>query len=590
MMYNIFIIIITILLNLLNFTYSSANDDIFLNWFQDQFHEIIDDAVYIDNINGTIPKYLKGNYIHVGPSVKYTNDMNYTNYIDAFGRVTCWKFDNDNKLSFKSSIIKSSLWNSSIIENNINELTIARHITQEKTNPITKPGVFDLLNMDNTDVNVFQFPNQDSFITFTDFYASNEIDLESLRTLGSSPILGDTPTGTFFSGSHPGKYIDTVSGEIYLINWLGSKTIHGSKLYIYKMGNDRIRKVIGSVDIDFEPYSIHSIVVVEHYVVVIVGPVAIDFMKTGVTLCLSCSIEDHMKDQPTKLFIFDILNSNSEDDDNTDVKPINEYTINPSFFVFHYINTQLIKSTINNNTNMKKDSNSLIMLIDVCAYDSMDGVLGEYVLGNLNNLQHKKKRNEMPYFCDNMKRIEIDLNTNSMIKSINNIPIKDNLNNNYRIELASINPNYFGKEYCYVYALTFHVYNSTRYEDMGLLKIDICKGIQMNNQSIQQQQQSLSTLDNTILSNVMIWNQTNIYLGEPIFVPNPNPTSTNTNNRYSNKEVEDDGILLVVSMDGNHNQTNLLIFDASTLQLLATAPAPFPLMFQFHGNFFPLEI
>lgn len=79
--------------------------------------------------------------------------------------------------------------------------------------------------MDNTDVNVYLFPsNNNSFITFTDFYLSNEIDLHSLRTLGSSPIFGDVPSSTTFSGSHPGKYIDPITGELYLINWLGAKT------------------------------------------------------------------------------------------------------------------------------------------------------------------------------------------------------------------------------------------------------------------------------------------------------------------------------------------------------------------------------
>ena len=116
----------------------------------------------------------------------------------------------------------------------------------------------------------------------------------------------------------------------------------------------------------------------------------------------------------------------------------------------------------------------------------------------------------MPYFCDNLKRIEIDIR-NSVLKSNINIPIKDNNNNNYRIELASVNPNYWGKSYCYIYAITFHVYNSSKYEDMGFLKIDICTGIKV----------VLGELPKTT-SNVIIWHQKDIYLGEPIFVPNPN--------------------------------------------------------------------
>lgn len=51
-----------------------------MNWYNDQILEIIDYPINI-NVNGTIPNYIIGNYLHVGPSVKYTIKVNYTNYI-----------------------------------------------------------------------------------------------------------------------------------------------------------------------------------------------------------------------------------------------------------------------------------------------------------------------------------------------------------------------------------------------------------------------------------------------------------------------------------------------------------------------------
>ena len=50
---------------------------------------------------------------------------------------------------------------------------------------------------------------------------------------------------------------------------------------------------------------------------------------------------------------------------------------------------------------------------------------------------------------------------------------------------------------------------------------------------------------------------------------------------------EDDGSLLVVSMDGETGNTNLLILDAKTMDVVATVKAAFPLMFEFHGLFIP---
>jgi carotenoid cleavage dioxygenase-like enzyme len=102
--------------------------------------------------------------------------------------------------------------------------------------------------MDNTDVNVYRFKGADTFLTFTDFHLMNEIDLRTLRTIGSAQFgaQDDAPEGAFFSSSHPGEYVHSTG--VYLINWLGVKTARGSTLSVYTMGADMVRRVVGSVD------------------------------------------------------------------------------------------------------------------------------------------------------------------------------------------------------------------------------------------------------------------------------------------------------------------------------------------------------
>ena len=68
-----------------------------------------------------------------------------------------------------------------------------------------------------------------------------------------------------------------------------------------------------------------------------------------------------------------------------------------------------------------------------------------------------------------------------------------------------------------------------------------------------------------------------MYLGEPIFVPNPTGLT------------EDSGSLLVINRDGMTNKSQLLIIDAISFEVVAQIDAPFPLMFEFHGQFWPDE-
>ena len=98
--------------------------------------------------------------------------------ISLFLIVSKWTFGKST-VSFQSAIIRSNLWNHSA-----EGATIATHITQEQTEPAAQ-GLFDLADMDNTDVTVNWFQDQDFFTIVTDYNAVNKIHTSSLRTLGN---------------------------------------------------------------------------------------------------------------------------------------------------------------------------------------------------------------------------------------------------------------------------------------------------------------------------------------------------------------------------------------------------------------------
>jgi carotenoid cleavage dioxygenase-like enzyme len=126
-------------------------------------------------------------------------------------------------------------------------------------------------------------------------------------------------------------------------------------------------------------------------------------------------------------------------------------------------------------------------------------------------------------------------------------------------------------ESCFAYALAYHALGSEQYEDMGVVKIDMCAATMVANGDLP----SNSTT-------VTVFHQAQVYTGEPLFVPSPDATS------------EDDGTILVVSMNASSHssastagETALLAIDALTMQQVARITAPFPTAFEFHGQYIP---
>lgn len=546
------------------FTYKviAVYTDYFGKWFQDQTQEISENPIKIDleffNGYNKLPEILSTNssLIRLGPTILNTPESKYTNYIDGFGRISKWSFisnsnSNQNEVYFQSTIIKSTLWNNS------NEgTTIPPHITSEKIEP-SKFKIVQLDNMDNTDVYPYRFetkPNE--IILSTDFYQTNQIDYNNLKTIGSTKFNDNDKSieGTF-SSSHSAEYYDKINNKLYQVNWLGQKDLTGTKIKLYIMDDTYTRKIVGSYHINYLPYSIHSIMVINNYALLYISPVKLKFLATGFNSCISCSYTDNLNNEDSQFIIFDLTLSNP------DSKPVSIINIPKSnnFFVFHYSNGKIISNS-NNLDNLTK------IEVDVCAYNNMEGVLGKYVLGNLEDILNPEIRDNIPYFCDNIKKIRLDIELNKLIDIID-LPLQDIDGNKYRVELPSINNKYIGKDYCYIYAVSAHILNSSRYEDMGIVKINLCKAEQIINGIIPE---NTATID--------VFTLENVYFGEPIFVSNK-PQNNNLSD-------EDDGYLLVVSRDGNDNKTKLLIIDAKTLILISSATAPFEVMFEFHGKYF----
>lgn len=120
------------------------------------------------------------------------------------------------------------------------------------------------------------------------------------------------------------------------------------------------------------------------------------------------------------------------------------------------------------------------------------------------------------------------------------------------LDFFRINPAYNGLPYCFYWAVEWW-HDGQSYASMAILKHDVCTGTKT------------------------YWRQENVYVAEPVFVPRPAG------------EEEDDGIIMVVVLDGQKGKSKLVMLNAKTMTELngTTAELPTHIPFTAHGQFFP---
>jgi len=175
------------------------------------------------------------------------------------------------------------------------------------------------------------------------------------------------------------------------------------------------------------------------------------------------------------------------------------------------------------------------LILDIDAYPDAD-IVTQYYLNRL-----KDPTLQLPH--GNMTRFIVPLKGKR---------VRSELISDACIELPHIDYKHYNTnpDYRYVYGIGLHEAHQQGFYNQ-LVKIDVQSG------------------------HDIIWYEADCYPGEPVFVPSPN------------RQAEDDGVLLSVVLDAAHETSFLLVLDARTLDELARATLPYPVMFGFHGIYVP---
>jgi beta,beta-carotene 9',10'-dioxygenase len=176
------------------------------------------------------------------------------------------------------------------------------------------------------------------------------------------------------------------------------------------------------------------------------------------------------------------------------------------------------------------------LVVDLVSYDDT-GIIQSYYLQRLDD-----PANELPFGTLRRYRIPISKKRGQVKEEV----IADACLELPRFDYARYNT---VGDYRYVYACGINPMQRAGFYNQ-IVKVDIATG------------------------QVRSWYEVGCYPGEPVFVGHPERTR------------EDDGVLLAVVLDAAKGHSFLLVLDAHTLQEMARAEVPFPILFGYHGEFF----
>lgn len=172
------------------------------------------------------------------------------------------------------------------------------------------------------------------------------------------------------------------------------------------------------------------------------------------------------------------------------------------------------------------------IILDLPVYNDME-IINQFYLNRIHS------ENGGNILTGELRRYKLDLKANS---------------SNYKVvsdcglEMPIINPNFYMKKYQYGYGVTNNK-NKTNDFNNQLVKVNMETG------------------------EYKIWFEDGSYPTEPIFVPKPH------------SDLEEEGVLLSVVLDGKSESSYLLILNAESFEEMGRAKLPYVVPFGFHGIF-----
>eukprot|EP00947_MAST-08B_sp_MAST-8B-sp1_P000337 g337.t1 len=584
-----------------------------LLWDQDLGETLpTDPAQQLVVTNGSLPTWLSGRLVRIGPGQWQSKHRNMTWIYDGLAKVYSWTLAGG-KASFRSAFLRSETFNLTRKNDKFPKMMTVGDVVPAFG---IRDGVVPVA--DNINVNVWQLHGADTAFALTDAAPFVEFDTKTLATTAVHKMgpEGDGLKASVISCAHP--HIEPGTGGASLINYgvqvgiLGNATIR-----VWRMGADKKRKPFGAWHgVDFTPY-MHSFAVTKDYVVLVVYPTSYSMMCMAAGKPMHTCMDWRGKTTPTRVVVFDLHSTDA-------AKPPLAVVDTEAFHSQHHINAYQRKKTTatsvrtsttttaaagsdrpedkdpEDNEKDDDDDGDDEIVIDMSAYLDPYFWTSKYPIGKITVMQNRTARNLIGGM-GTLRRVVVSLSGSSSGSAITatataeQIPVRDAQGNNYTFDFPFINRGageggFDGKPYCYFYAFTpYAPPNPTEEASWATIKVNVCA--------------------KPGEPNAMVHSLSQQYPSEPVFVPRPGAT------------LEDDGVLLLNVLDGaggnsgggvagennnnNNNNNNdddddddsspptsfVSVLDAHTLEPVARVdhPTPHVAPYMQHASFFPIE-
>ncbi|CAL4147026.1 unnamed protein product, partial [Meganyctiphanes norvegica] len=472
----------------------------------------------IGEVTGTIPPWLEGRLIRVGPGIRKVGKTEYVHLFDGMAMLHQVEIKNGTA-TYRSRFLESDTYKKNMAAQRI-------IVTEFGTIPFSDPcaSLYQRVSSwffppsgremtDNCGVQVLQI--KDELIAMSEVEAVRIVDPETLKTIGDK-VKFRNYVAVNQATAHP--HIESDGTAYNLCFGVGC----GGPMYsIIALPNGKIQHAQLQAQVKprwrFNPAYFHSFGITENFFIIGETPLVMDVKKVPGLALMTASPADLMTWHGNEKTRFRVIRRGTGDE-----VPIKYFT--DAYFAFHHVNAY------------EKDG---FLIIDVCAADNgrlvLDSLFVENMMKKANDPSKLRptaetRRYVLPLDIKSSPT-EVDLliscedaqlnDASGYCKHASAFKVKDDevylqglQINPILVEMPRINYKYNGRPYRYMYGVGIDINNS--FDFNAIIKIDNLKGKEI------------------------VWSEKDIGCQEPVFVASPDA------------KTEDDGVILSLLLHDNN--------------------------------------
>ncbi|KAL5265452.1 hypothetical protein ACHWQZ_G006235 [Mnemiopsis leidyi] len=502
--------------------------------FKDVTEEV--DFSEIQVVEGKVPDWLSGSMYKVGVGAFNVGSRRVNNVIDALSKVYRWSFKPGKAPSFSTKFLKTGIYNRSIDDGEL----VPHKVVGDILPPVStfekvKMALWDSAR-DNNNITPWKLKGRDG-ITVTgespllfDVEKVNLDFLEKYKFFNKGSFVKE-----FMSASHYARHPTTGDSYNYVyMTGLDKGLLTGVEpgYEMIRVTQDESGKAVGEV-VGFIKSSmsdiriIHSLGVTENYVILPRLSLRADLNSTF-HVCSNIVFDDKA---PTYMHVMSIKDGSYK---------TFEF---PSFISVHIVNSF-------ERTNEKGETE---VVLDYPTLTTMEGFNHERCYYEILNIEYMLS-DQFSYRKDFKPLTDVTIRRFVMNMATGKGEVLDHPKlwkpQILHVDFPFVNDNFRGKPFCIVY---FHTIQWDNRNAMGILKLDLCKQTSAN------------------------WDDFNLFPVEPVFVPRPGAVE------------EDDGVLMSPVYDARTETSELYIWNAKDMKVIARLSSPVLVPWTNHGMWLPEE-